>query len=253
MDNPAQRGKAAAKKMDRGRKWPIAAFAVLWSLWPSPAAHAQNTLTAYLPEIDSDLRLGSNVGLIFQGKVYLEDGNLDHAQVGPSLQFNLRPFEMLKKITVFDLDATKCMPIVFTIGYRYLPSSEQPAIQRLQPIILLHIPFPGRTLLSDRNRADLDWAKGAMHWTYRNRITAERRLSVGSYHPGPYVAAEFAYQQQYAKWGATRLFAGCLFPVNKHMQLDGYYEHLNNTDSHPNRQANAIGTVLTFYFSGRRG
>lgn len=226
-------------------KWPIAAFVLLLI---ASAARAQTTLTAYLPEVDSYLRLSSNLRLVFDAKGYMEDGDLNHAQIGPGLQFNFRPFEKLKQITNFDLDDIKCMPVVFTIGYRYLPSSVQPAIQRLQPIVMFHIPFPGRTLLTDRNRADLDWANGAFHWTYRNRITAERRLTIRAYHPGPYAAAEFAYQSQYSKWSVTRLFAGCLFPLSKRVQLDTYYEHVNNTGLRPNRQVNAIGSILSFYF-----
>jgi hypothetical protein len=226
-------------------KWPIAAFVLLLI---ASAARAQTTLTAFLPEVDSYFRLSSNVRLVFQAKGYMEDGDLNRAQVGPSLQFNLRPFEKLKKITLFDLDDIKCTPVVFTVGYRYLPSSVQPAIQRLQPIVMFHIPFPRRTLLSDRNRADLDWAKGVFNWTYRNRITAERRLTIRSYHPGPYAAAEFSYQSQYSKWSVTRLFAGCLFPLPTHIQLDIYYEHVNNTGPQPSHQVNAIGTIFNFYF-----
>ncbi len=225
-------------------------FVVLLSSAP---IHAQTTLTDFLPEVDSYFRLSSNVRLIFQAKGYMEDGDLNHAQLGPSLQFNLRPFEKLKKITLFDLDDMKCMPVVFTVGYRYLPSSVQPASQRLQPIVMFHIPLPGRTLLSDRNRADLDWANGVFNWTYRNRITAERRVTIRSYHPGPYAAAEFSYQSQYSKWSVTRLFAGCLLPLTRHFQLDSYYEHVNNTGPHPNHQVNAIGAIFSFYFPPYKG
>jgi hypothetical protein len=124
----------------------------------------------------------------------------------------------------------------------------QPAIQRFQPLVVLHIPFPGRALLTDRNRADLDWSNGSFHWTYRNRITAEHRVTIHSYHPGPYAAAEFAYQSQLSKWSITRLFAGCLLPLTRHIQLDTYYEHVNNTGSHPNHQVNAFGSIISFYF-----
>jgi hypothetical protein len=226
---------------------------VFFLLLLAAAADAQTTLTAYLPELDSYVRLSSNVRLNFQAKGYMEDGDLDHGQIGPGLQFNLKPFETLKKITVFDLDDMKCMPVVFTIGYRYLPSSVQPAVNRLQPIVMFRIPLLRRTLLSDRNRADLDWANGTFHWTYRNRITAERRLTIRSYHPGPYAAAEFEYQSLYSKWSVTRLFAGCLLPISKHIQLDGYYEHVNNTGPHPNREVNAIGSILNFYFPPYKG
>ena len=146
---------------------PIAAFALLLL---ATAANAQTTLTAYLPEIDSYFRLSSNVRLDFQTKGYMEDGDLNHAQIGPSLQFNLKPFEALKRITVFDLDDMKCMPVVFVIGYRYVPSTLQPGINRLQPIVMFHVPLPGRTLVTDKNRADLDWTNNTFHWSYRNEM-----------------------------------------------------------------------------------
>jgi hypothetical protein len=75
---------------------------------------------------DTYVRFTSNVRLFFQAKGYMEDGDLNHAQIGPSLQFNTRPLESLKRTTIFDMDDIKCMPVVFTIGYRYLPSTTQP-------------------------------------------------------------------------------------------------------------------------------
>jgi ribosomal protein L33 len=101
---------------------------------------------------------------------------------------------------------------------------------------------------SGKLRADLDWTNGNFYWTYRNRVTAERRVKIRSYNPWPYAAAEFAYQSQFAKWGTTRLFGGCLLPVSKHSDLDIYYEHVNNTGLRPNRQVNATGLLRNFYF-----
>src|SRR5271169_3108330 len=49
-------------------------------------------------------------------------------------------------------------------------------------------------LVSDRNRADLDWNRGALNWLYRN------------------------------KWSTTEEFAGCLFPVGKNVESN-FYEH----------------------------
>jgi Protein of unknown function (DUF2490) len=223
-------------------------MAALLLLLPSPAVRAQTSMTAFLPEVNSHFRLNSNVRLVFDAKGYMEDGDLNRAQIGPSLQFNIRPLEKLKQITTHDMDDVKPMPVLFTIGYRYLPSSVQPAIHRLQPIVMFHIPFPGTILLSDRNRADLDWSNGSYRWTYRNRFTGERRLTIHSYHPGAYASAEFFYQSQYAKWSATHLFAGWLFPLGRHIQLDTYYEHANNTGPHPNQQVNAVGLIIDLYF-----
>jgi hypothetical protein len=216
-------------------------------------ATGQTTITAFLPEVDSYFRFNTNVRLFLQAKGYMEDGDLNHAQIGPSLQFNFRPLERLKKIAIFDLDDIKCMPVVFTIGYRYLPSTVQPAINRMQPVLMFHVPFPGKTLVTDRNRADLDWSKVGFNWTYRNRITAERRVTIHSYHPGPYAASEFSYLSQYSKWSNTRFFAGCLLPLTKHIQIDSYYEHVNNTGPHPNHQVNAAGLTINLYFPPYKG
>jgi hypothetical protein len=226
-------------------------LAALFLSLPSAAVRAQTSMTAFLPEVNSNFRLSANVRLVFDTKGYMEDGELNRAQIGPSLQLNIRPLEKLKRITIFDMDDMKPMPVVFTIGYRYLPSSVQPAIHRLQPIVVFHIPFPGTILLSDRNRGDLDWSNGSFRWTYRNRFTGERRLTIRSYHPGAYASAEFFYQSQYAKWSSTHLFAGCLFPLSKHIQLDTYYEHANNTGPHPNHQVNAAGLIINVYFPPR--
>ncbi|MGA8368012.1 MAG: hypothetical protein ACLQMT_12470 [Candidatus Acidiferrales bacterium] len=73
-------------------------------------------------------------------------------------------------------------------------------------------------------------------------------MTIRSYHPGVYASAQFLYQSQYAKWSSNYLFAGCLFPLSKHIQLDTYYEHENNTGPHPNHQVNAAGLVMDLYF-----
>jgi hypothetical protein len=88
-------------------KWLMAAF---FLLLPSAPLRPQTTLTAFVPEGDSYFCLSSNVRLVLDAKGYMEDGDLNHAQLGPSLQFNIRPFASLKKITIFDLDDMKCMP-----------------------------------------------------------------------------------------------------------------------------------------------
>jgi hypothetical protein len=122
-------------------------------------------------------------------------------------------------------------------------------VNRLEPVVTLHFPLVAQILLSDRNRADLDWSNGNFTWRYRNRVTFERRLDIQSYHPAPYVSAEFFYESQYSKWSTTALYAGCLFPIGRHVQLDPYYEHDNNTGKAPNQQINAFGLALNLQFA----
>jgi hypothetical protein len=106
---------------------------------------------------------------------------------------------------------------------------------------------PARILLSDRNRADLDWCNREFKWQYRNRPKFQRTISFGSYKPAPYVSAEFFCLSQYLKWSTTALYAGVLFPVGKRFSLDAYYEHQNLTGKRPNQQLNQLGVMLNMY------
>jgi len=119
-------------------------------------------------------------------------------------------------------------------------------------LFTLNYPVPRiNFLLSDRNRADLDWQGGSFTWRYRNRVQLERTLKWGSYHLAPYASAEFYYASQYGKWSDTALSAGCLFPIGKHFELNPYYEHQNNTGNNPNQQLNQAGLMLNMHFARR--
>ena len=47
----------------------------------------------------------------------------------------------------------------------------------------------------------------------------------------------------------TALYAGCLFPIGKHVEFDPYYEHQNNTGKSPNQQLDQLGIILNLFFS----
>jgi hypothetical protein len=63
-----------------------------------------------------------------------------------------------------------------------------------------------------------------------------------------YASVEPFYQSQYGKWSDAAIYAGCLLPIRKHVQLDPYYEHQNNTGMPPNQQQNQFGIVLNLFF-----
>lgn len=214
----------------------------------SPAS-AQSSVTEFFPEIDAYFKLNSNIRFVFQAKDTREGGDPTQAEIGPSIEFFLKPLLRLKKVTRFDLDDAKSRPLVLAIGYRYVPTAGKPTVNRLEPVLTFHLPLVAQILLSDRNRADLDWSTGNFTWRYRNRVTLERRIALRSYHPAPYASAEVFYESKYSKWSTTALYVGCLFPVGKHIELDPYYEHENNTGKPPNQIINAAGLVLNLHFS----
>jgi len=201
-----------------------------------------------LPEVDLYHKLAPDVRVSFQAKETREGGDPVQAEIGPTIEFYLKPLVRLKNVTRFDLDDSKPRPLVLAIGYRYLASPNSPEVNRMEPVATAHFPMKGAFLLSDRNRADLDWKSGKFFWRYRNLVQIEKRLSIRSYHPAPYASVEFFYQSQYSKWSDTAIYAGCLFPMGKHLEFNPYYEHQNNTGKSPNQQLNQLGLKLTIVF-----
>jgi hypothetical protein len=215
---------------------------------PLMGLRASAQIDQFLPEIDVHYKVSRDVRVTFQAKETREGGDPTQAEIGPSIAFYLKPLVRLERVTVFDLNDEKSRPLVLSIGYRYLPSPDSPSVNRMEPVATFHFPIKEEFLLTDRNRADLDWKTANFSWRYRNRLQIEKRLAIFSYHPAPYASVEFFYESQYKKWSDTAIYAGCLFPLGKHLEFDPYYEHQNNTGKKPNQQLNQLGVVLSLYF-----
>jgi hypothetical protein len=203
----------------------------------------------FLPEVDVYLKLNSNVRVSFQAKDTREGGDPTQVAIGPDLELYVNPLLRLKEVTSFDLDDSKSRPLVIAAGYRYLASPDSPSTNRMELAATSHLPMKPGLLLTDRNRADLDWSDGKFTWRYRNKLEIEKPLGIHFYHPAPYVSAEIYYEDQYQKWSTTELYAGCLFPIRKRFELDPYYEHQNNTSKSPNSQLHGVGLILNVYLS----
>src|SRR5580704_18099201 len=133
-------------KCVRGR-WLMAAIILLLRC---SSVHAQTSTTEFLPEIDANFKLNSNVRFLFQAKQTREGGDPTQAEVGPSIEFYLKPLLKLKNITLFDLDDEKSRPLVLAVGYRAVPSPGKPTINRMEPVLTFHVPMTARILISDR-------------------------------------------------------------------------------------------------------
>jgi Protein of unknown function (DUF2490) len=205
--------------------------------------------TEFLPEVDSYLKLNSFVRTQLQAKDDRSGGDSSQFAFGPSVQFYLKPLLRLKRVTFFDLDDSKRRALVLETGYRYISAPGSAPKNRMITALIFNFPLKGNFLLRDRNRADLDWKNGDFTWRYRNRLNIERTVAIRSCHFVPYVAAESFYESQYSKWSTTSLYGGFLFPAGKHVELNTYYEHDNNTGKHPNQQVNSAGLAAHLYFS----
>jgi hypothetical protein len=226
------------------KTWLISAF-----LFTLPGAPAFAQSNEFLPEVNGHLTANSFLHVYLQAQDDRDAGTSDQFSIGPSAQFYLKPLVRLKEITAFDLDDSKPRPLVLESGYRYITAPDTLPTNRMETVLTTHFPLKAGFLISDRNRADLDWKGGGFTWRYRNKLTVERTFAVYSYHLIPYLAAEPFYVDQYHKWSSTDLYAGCLFPVGKHVQFDSYYEHQNNTGKHPNKQQNDFGLTLNVFYS----
>ena len=213
----------------------------------SVLASAQQT-SEFLPEVDAFYKLDSNVRLSFQAKQTREDGDETQAEVGPSIDFLLKPLLRFRRSPLHDLDETKSRALALSIGYRYVNTPDKPAINRIIFEATPNLPLKGDILISVRNRGELNYSSGDLTWRYRNRLSVQRAFAIHSYHPIPYASVEFYYDSKYNKWSSTDVYAGCKFPIRKRFQIDPYYEHENNTGKKPNQQVNALGLILNVYF-----
>jgi hypothetical protein len=203
----------------------------------------------FLPEVDTYLKLSPVFRVYSETKDDRDGGDSTQITSGPSVQLYLKPLLKLKRITTFDLDDSKPRALVLEAGYRYITAPNEPLDNRFLTSVTFHFPLKAGFLVTDRNRADLDWKGGTFNWRYRNKFTLERTFAIHSYHPIPYVAFEPYYESQYNKWSTTTEYAGCLLPVGKHVEFNPYYEHENDTGKRPNKQENYIGLAVYFFFS----
>jgi hypothetical protein len=222
---------------------------VLLTFFCKTASAQSSQEVQFLPEIDAYLKLNPDVRVSAQAKDTREGGDSTQVEIGPSVELYLKPLIRLKEITLFDLDDAKARPLVLTAGYRYLAAPGKSSTNRIPIAVTSHLPIKAKLLLTDRNRADLDWSSGDFIWRYRNMLSMERMLEIRSYHLIPYASAEIYYESQYRKVSTTEIYAGSLFPMGRHFQLNAYYEHQNNTGKHPNEQVHGLGVTLNIYMS----
>lgn len=161
------------------------------------------------PRVDAYLKLYLRFRAYLQTKDDREGGDPTQFTCGPSIELYLKPLLKLKNITYFDLNDAKARPLLLESGYRIIIQPNSADENRAIEAVTIHLPAPGGILVTDRNRADLDWENGSFTWRYRNKLTVERTFSIHAYHFIPYVAAEPFYESQYKKWSTTTLTPVC--------------------------------------------
>jgi Protein of unknown function (DUF2490) len=224
-------------------------FAAGLLLTGAPSVCAGQSEAQFLPELDVHYEFSPRARIFLQAKDDRDGGDPEQATIGPSIMFYRKPLMKLNRLLVFDLDTTKSRPVVVETGYRVITAPDTAVENRLIEAVTFHYPLLDQVLISDRSRFDLDWQGGEFTWRFRNKLSLERAFTIKSFHFSPYLAAEPFYESQYGKWASTDLYAGSAFPIGRHVELDGYYEHENDTGKSPNKQKNYAGLQLQLYFS----
>lgn len=222
-------------------------LALLLILFAASLARSQQT-AQFWPEIDTYIKLSPTFRLMFNASTTQEAGTTIGSQFGANLDLFAKPLFKLKRFTVFQLDESKSRPLTIRIGYNRLPNGDKPPENRVVLDATPRYPLKAGFLVADRNRADLRWINGDFSWRYRNRLMVERTFAIHNYHFTPYVRGEAYYVSTVGKWSRTTEDIGFLFPIRRRAEIEGYYEHMNDTSKSPNQQTHGIGLVLSLYF-----
>jgi hypothetical protein len=223
-------------------------FPILFLLFLSSLSSA-DTVQQVWPELDTYVNLNSHTRLFFVAKLTREEQAGKSGEFGANIDFYLKPFWKLSRFAGFQLDESKSRPLLLRTGYEYLPSANGDSEQRVVLEATGRYPVKVGILFSNRNRVDLRWIENnPFSWRYRNRLTMEKNLVIHRLRMAPYARIEFYYDSQYSKWSTTATSAGSIFTWGRHVELEPYYEHQNNTGQPPNQQVNAIGFVCSLFF-----
>ncbi len=211
------------------------------------SAHAQTN--QIWPELSVFTRVNERMRLYFVATTVKESHESTEGEFGPNIDFYVRPFRERKRLAGFRLDESKNQFLLLRVGYRYLNSfSGDPDEHRLVLEATPRYPLKGGVLVSNRARVDARFIDGEYSWRFRSRLSVEKELTIGSVKLSPYARGEVFYDSRYESWSRTEWIGGAAFPLNRHVELEGYFDYQHDTGGANNRKVHAIGTVLNLYF-----
>ena len=234
----------------QGVRWETWALCAVWLLVAATQPAGAQTV-AFWPEVDVFVRLNSTARVALVATTVQENGETTDGEFGGNLDLFLKPIRREPKL-MFHLDESKNRFLLIRSGYRYLPSYTGGSAEN-RVLIEATVRYPlkgqfGDVLLSNRNRMDFRVIDGTYSWRYRNRLSAERELSLGRVRVNPYSRFEIFYDSSFAAFSRTELMMGGSFPITRYCELDGYFDYQLDTGSGPNEKRRAVGAVATFYF-----
>jgi len=229
----------------------IGAFLFL-VLWPAISVDAQqlSERSEFWPELDTYVRINQNSRLFFLYSSTRKDDLEIRATwtAGGFLDFYFRP--LIVHSDRQHPDAARKRMLMVRAGYLYSPTpagAAKPSIQHI-PTLLADTRFslPWRLVLAERNRFDLRVINGDFTPRYRNRLTIERPVRIGSFELAPYLQSELTYDWKYDAFSRIRYTAGIDWTATKFLVLESYYTRQHDTKSAP-EYINALGMTLQLH------
>jgi Protein of unknown function (DUF2490) len=215
----------------------------------SSAAPARAQTIQVWPEISVFTRLKDRMRFYFLATTVKESRESTEGEFGPNFDVYLRPFKERKRLAGFRLDESKNRFLLLRVGYRHLDSfSGDPDEHRVVLEATPRYPLKGGVLVSNRGRVDARSIDGEYSWRFRSRLSVEKEFSIGPVTMNPYVRGELFYDSRFDKCSRTGWIGGAAFPLNRHVELEGYFDYQHDTGGDHNRKEYAIGTVLNLYF-----
>ena len=202
------------------------------------------------PESSTFVKLTDQMRFYFLMTTVKEERTSTEGEVGPNFDFYVKPLRKLNRWAGLPMDESKTRLLMVRVGYHYIfpygddgSDEHRGAVEATSRCPLIH-----GFLVSDRNRVDLRTINGIFSWRYRNRLTVEREFTVSRFRFGLYARGEIYYDSGFDKISRTALIAGSSFPITKHFEVEGYFEHQNDSGGSSNRTVNAVGVVANVYF-----
>jgi hypothetical protein len=202
------------------------------------------------PEISTFVKLNDRMRFYFLATTVKESRESTEGEFGPNFDFYLKPLRKWPALSWLPRDESKNRLLLVRVGYRFIHpyTGEEPDEERGVVEVTPRYPLVHPVLVSDRNRMDLRFKGGEFSWRYRNRLTLETEFSLGRVRINPYARGEIYYDSKYDKVSRNALIAGSAFPITRHVELEGYLEHQNDSGGSSNRTVNAVGVVVNLYF-----
>jgi len=194
-------------------------------------------------------RVNDRMRFYFLATTVKESRESTEREFGPNVDFYVRPFRERNRLVGFPLDESKNRFLLLRVGYRYLNSfSGDPDEHRIVLEATARYPLTGGVLVSNRGRVDARFIDHEYSWRFRSRLSVEKEVAIGPVTMTPYARGEVFYDSRFEKWSRTEWIGGAACPLNRHLELEGYFAYQHDTGGDHNRQVHAIGTVLNLYF-----